>query len=67
MSWTNQLWKREPILKAKKITKKDAVTYTAEDGTTVRVFQEIGEAHEAIKKDYINWENKCKGLKKADI
>ena len=67
MSWTNQLWKREPILKAKKITKKDAVTFTAEDGTTVRVFQEIGEAHEAIKKDYINWENKCKGLKKADI
>ena len=69
MSWTNQLWKKEPILKAKKkpVKKKKLVTFKGPDGVKVLLDQDVGEIHTKVKNDYDEWRKTCSGLRNAAI
>jgi len=69
MSWTKQLWKKEPILKAKKkpVKKKDLVRFKGPDGVISFINQDVGELHTKLKKDFANWANRCKGLSNEQI
>jgi len=69
MSWTSQLWKREPILKAKKkpVKKKQLVRFKGPDGVISFIDQDVGEIHSKLKADFAKWTNTCKGLSNEDI
>ena len=69
MSWTTLLWKREPILKAKKkpVKKKKLVTFKGPDGVKVLLDQDVGEIHTKVKNDYDEWRKTCSGLRNAAI
>jgi len=63
MSWTTLLWKREPILKAKKkpVKKKDLVRFKGPDGVISFINQDVGELHTKLKKEFANWATRCRG------
>ena len=69
MSWTRQLWKREPILKANKkpVKKKKLVTFKGPDGVKVLLDQDVGEIHTEVKDNYDKWKSRCNGLRNAAI
>ena len=69
MSWTSQLWKREPILKAKKkpVKKKQLVRFKGPDGVISFIDQDVGEIHSKLKADFAKWTDTCKGLSNEDI
>ena len=69
MSWTSQLWKREPILKAEKkpVKKKQLVRFKGPDGVISFIDQDVGEIHSKLKADFAKWTDTCKGLSNEDI
>ena len=69
MSWTTLLWKREPILKAKKkpVKKKDLVRFKGPDGVISFINQDVGELHTKLKKEFANWATRCRGLSNEQI